>query len=132
LFGTYKIGDRWLIDGGVSDPLPIDVAIREGFDLIIAMGFESGYYNQISSLTNSLLHMTSVSINNLTRAQFAFYNAVHHSEIVPIMMRFDRPIELFDTHRIPYIIEEGEKSARENLPYIQRLLEDSRQPKPPS
>src|SRR5690606_29651961 len=39
----WKIDGRMLMDGCASDPLPIDVAIREGADVILAMGFESPY-----------------------------------------------------------------------------------------
>jgi hypothetical protein len=36
---------------------------------------------------------------------------------------FDRPIRLFDTDQIPYVIEQGEKAIREQLPYVKRLME---------
>jgi len=123
LFGPHQVDGRWLIDGGMVDPLPIDVAIRENCDLIIAMGFESPYHSAIRSLSDNLLHMTSVSINNLTKATFAFYNLAHHAEIISLMMRFDRYVDLFDTHLLPYIIEQGEKIAEANLPHIRSALE---------
>ena len=50
-------------------------------------------------------------------------NAVHHAEIISIFPEFERPIRLFDTHQIPYVIEQGEKAMLEHLPYVKRLLE---------
>jgi NTE family protein len=48
---------------------------------------------------------------------------VHHAEIISIFPEFERSIRLFDTDQIPYVIEQGEKAMREQLPYVKRLLE---------
>jgi len=34
IFSPWKIGDQFLVDGAVCDPLPIDVAIQQGSDVI--------------------------------------------------------------------------------------------------
>src|SRR5690606_9428889 len=41
---------RTLVDGYLSDPLPVSVAIREGADIIIAIGFQAETQARISSL----------------------------------------------------------------------------------
>jgi NTE family protein len=61
--------------------------------------------------------------NNLLHANFAFHNAGHHAEIVSIFPGFERPIRLFDTAQIPYVIEQGEKAMTEQLDYVKRLLD---------
>jgi NTE family protein len=61
--------------------------------------------------------------NNLLNANFAFHNAVHHAEIIPIFPEFERPIRLFDTDQISYVIERGEKAMLEQLGYVKRLLD---------
>lgn len=125
IFGPVQHNDMWLGDGGASDPLPIGVAIKEGADIIVAMGFESPYHSETTSLMNVITQSSSIAINNLTKSTFSFYSVAHHAEIVPIMMRFDQHIDLFDTHLFPYIMEEGEKEARKQLDYIHKLLEHS-------
>ena len=40
IFAPYEVEGRLLMDGAVSNPLPVDVAIKEGCDIILAMGFE--------------------------------------------------------------------------------------------
>ena len=50
IFAPYKLQGRFLVDGYQSDPLPVGVAIKEGADIIIAMGFESPYQGRIASL----------------------------------------------------------------------------------
>ena len=119
----WKIDGRMLMDGCASDPLPIDVAIREGADVILAMGFESPYPSRIRSATRFAFQVNSVYTNNLLRANFAFHNLVHHADIIPVLPEFDRPIRLFDTAQIPHVIEQGERAAEAQLPHIVRALE---------
>ncbi len=118
----YKIDGRWLFDGCVSNPLPVDIAIREGADLILAMGFESPYPARVRSVTRYAFQVNSVYTNRLFRANFAFHNLAHHAEIVPILPEFDRPVRLFDTHLIPYVIEQGERAAEAQIDYIKQVL----------
>jgi NTE family protein len=122
IWRPWKIDGRWLLDGCMSDPLPVDVAMREGANVILAMGFESPYPKQIRSGTRYAFQVNSVYTNNLLRANYAFHNLAHHTEILPIIPEFDRPVRLFDTHLIPYVIEEGERAAEAQLPYLHRLL----------
>ncbi len=122
IFPPYKVDDRYMIDGYQSDPLPIGVAIKEGADIIIALGFESPYQENITSLMRYNFQISSVTSNNLLKTNFAFHNLAHHSEIIPILPEFKHRIKLFDTDKLPYVIEEGERAAEEQLPYIKGLL----------
>lgn len=122
IFPPYKLDGRYLIDGYQSDPLPIGVAIKEGADIIIAMGFESPYQEQITSLMRYNFQISSMTSNNLLKTNFAFHNLAHHSEIIPILPEFKHRIKLFDTDKLPYVIEEGERAAEGQLPHIKRLL----------
>lgn len=122
VFPPVRIGDRLLVDGAVSNPLPIDVAIKEGSDVIIAMGFELPARRRMNSYAAVTAHFNGVYMNNILKSTFAFYNAAHHAEIIPILPAFDRQIGGFDHHQIPYIIAQGEKAAAEQLPYVRKLL----------
>jgi NTE family protein len=112
-----------LIDGAASNPLPVDVPIREGMDLILAIGSESPLPSRIKSISRYAFYINSLMTNNLLHANFAFHNAAHHAEIISIFPDFDRPVRLFDTDQFPYVIEQGEKAMLEQLPYVKRLLE---------
>jgi NTE family protein len=122
VFPPYKMNGRYLIDGFQSDPLPVGVAIKEGADVIIAMGFESPYQDQISSLMRYNFQISSVTSNNLLKTNFAFHNLAHHSEIIPVLPEFEHRIKLFDTDKIPYVIEEGERAAVKQLRHIKYAL----------
>ncbi|HSL45246.1 MAG TPA: patatin-like phospholipase family protein [Anaerolineales bacterium] len=123
IWSAWRHNDRLLIDGAASNPLPVDVPIREGVDIILAMGFESPLPERIKSVSRYAFYINSLMMNNLLKSNFAFHNAVHHAEIIPVFPEFERPIRLFDTDQIPYVIEQGEKAMLEQLPYVKRLLE---------
>jgi NTE family protein len=122
IFPPHKMDGRFLVDGYQSDPLPIGVAIKEGADIIIALGFESPYQERITSLMRYNFQISSVTSNNLLKTNFAFHNLAHHSEIIPILPEFKQRIKLFDTDKLPYVIKEGERAAELQLPYIKKLL----------
>jgi NTE family protein len=123
LFSPWKIDGKLYMDGYMSDPLPVGVAIKEGAQVIVAMGFESPYQERISSAGRFAFQVSAILSNNLLKSQFAFHGLAHHAEIIPILPQFKERIRLFDTTKIRYIIEEGENAAREQLPYLLRLLE---------
>ncbi len=121
IFSPWKIGNQLLVDGAVCDPLPLDVAIQQGSDVITAVGFEMPTRRRMNSYTAVTTHFNSIYMNNILKATFAFYNAVHHAEIIPILPEFEKPVGTFDTAQIPYIISQGEKAAEQHVPYIKRL-----------
>ncbi len=122
LLRPWRVGGRLLVDGGASDPLPISIAIREGADIILAMGFETPPRAQLDSLLSLAGQTTSIAVNHLLRSTYAFYSAVHHAEVIPLLPSFDQPIRLSDTHLLPYIIEQGERAIEAELPYLRRLI----------
>jgi len=116
VFRPWPIDGQLLIDGAMSDPLPVDVAIREGAEVIMAMGFDSPYHAQLSSILSIVLQMTSISNNNLLRASFAFHNLAHHAEIIPIVPQFKQRIDFADTHLIRIIsITWGKRQSNKTL-----------------
>jgi NTE family protein len=122
-FKPWWVDGRPLIDGYVSDPLPVNVAMREGADIIVAMGFESPMQRKVDSALRFAGQVTSVMTNNLLKSRFAFHSLSHHSEVIPVIPDFNRPIRLFDTDQIPYVIEEGERATEAHVPFIRKLLE---------
>jgi len=123
IFPPWEVNGRLLIDGAVSDPLPIDVAIQDGADIIIAMGFPLDYRARFRSMTAVQEQLNSIYINNILTSTYAFYNLAHHAEIFPIIPEFEDTVSMFDVDKIPDVIEQGEQAALKQLPHIKRLLE---------
>lgn len=122
IFPPWEVDGRLLIDGAASDPLPIDVAIQDGADIIIAMGFPLDYRSRFRSMTAVQEQLNSIYINNILTSTYAFYNLAHHAEIFPVIPEFDSPVSMFDVDKIPDVIERGEQAARKQMPHIKRLL----------
>lgn len=122
VFSPFEIDGKLLIDGGVADPLPIDVAIREGADIILAVGFQTHLQGEPKSPVGFLVKVFTDMTNNLLASKFAFHNLAHHSEIIPMVPEFEEEIHLYDTEKIPFIIEEGRKLAEEHIDYLKKLL----------
>lgn len=125
IFPPWQLDGQLMTDGAASDPLPVDVAIKEGGQIILAMGFELPLRKRMRSFNAVQAHLNAVYMNNILRATYAFYNAVHHEEIITLWPDFDRDISGFNTDQIPYIIEEGERTAEAHLPYLKRLLHEA-------
>jgi NTE family protein len=121
IFPPKLIDGRLLVDGAVSNPLPLDVAMREGADLIIAIGFTLSTKPRLRSMLAVQAQLNSLYMNNILKATYAFHNLAHHAEIITIVPEFEKPLGMFDTDQLPYIIAEGERGAQEHLPYLERL-----------
>lgn len=121
-FAPVELNGQLLVDGYVSDPLPISVAIKHGARVIVAVGFESPMMEEIGSAGRFAMQLSSIMSNNLLRARYAFNSVAHHAEVITIIPEFKKRIRLFDTDKVPYIIEAGAEAAREQIGYLRTLL----------
>jgi NTE family protein len=122
-FAPVRLDGRLLADGFLADPLPVSVAMKHGARVIVAVGFESPYQEKIGSAGRFAFQLSTIMSNNLLRSRFSFHSVSHHSEVIAIIPEFTQRVRLFDTEKVPYIIEEGERAAREQLPYLRELLQ---------
>ena len=121
-FAPVELNGQLLVDGYVSDPLPISVAIKHGARVIVAVGFESPMMEHIGSAGRFAMQLSSIMSNNLLRARFAFNSVAHHAEVITLIPEFKQRIRLFDTDKVPAIIEAGAEAARQQIGYLRRLL----------
>jgi NTE family protein len=122
LLPPWEVDGRMLVDGGICNPLPVDVAMREGAELILAMGFEDPLQPVIDSGMALVRQVLAVSSNHLMRAQYAFHSMVHHAEVIPVIPDFGQAVGLRDLHLIPALVEQGERATEREMPYLRELL----------
>lgn len=122
VFKPWPVDGRLMLDGAMVDPLPVDVAIKEGADVILALGFDSPYQTRIDSTVRYAFQVTTIMTNHLLRANFAFHNLAHHTEIIAVVPEFAERVGAFDTSKLSYIIEEGARAMEAQIPYLRRLL----------
>lgn len=120
----WEVNGRLLMDGAVCNPMPVDVAILEGADIILAVGFEEVLQPQITSGIAHTKQVIAAGINHLLRAQFAFHSMVHHAEVIPVIPEFGLQVGLRDMHLIPHLVRQGAIAAEKQIPYLRRLMHD--------
>ncbi|HUF37068.1 MAG TPA: patatin-like phospholipase family protein [Anaerolineales bacterium] len=122
IFSPHRVGERVLIDGFMSDPMPVGAAIREGGGVIVAIGFDSAYQTRVSTILRYAFQLSSIMSNNLLRSNFAFHNLAHHAEVIPVIPVFEGRIRLFDTERLTEIIAAGERAGEEQIEGIRSAV----------
>jgi len=118
----WPVQGRLLFDGGASNPVPVDIATREGCDIVIAMGFEETVDNAAATAVDLATRVLSITVNHFIRAQYAAHSLAHHAEIIPVLPTFDHAVGLRDLHQLPYVMAMGEAAAEKEIPYLRRLL----------
>jgi NTE family protein len=105
------MNDQWLIDGAFNSPLPTLVAVNEGMDIIISMSNEEVTNHDSKGFVQYFMRCIGYMQSSLQRNQAALAIDLHHNEIIPINVVFDRIIGLRSTRRIPQIIKAGEDAV---------------------
>ncbi len=124
VFPSVEIDGRRLVDGVISDPLPI--AAAPDADAVVALGFEGGMPRRIDRVSRLVGQVTTAMINNLQRARLA---AVRRSRerLVCIDLGLNRRIGLWETRAMPYLFKAGLRATEAKLPEIFAMLERSPQ-----
>ena len=123
VFPPIEKDDHLLADGFLSDPLPIGVALQEGADIVLAMGFGSVSTAERKNVSDYMIHVSGILSHNLMEASYAFYNLAHHSEVIMLVPEFKEEVHMFDTHKVPDIIKAGEEEGEKILPRLKQMLE---------
>lgn len=128
IFAPIEWNGKLLLDGGLSDPFPVDIAINEGADLIIAIGFETPLQPTVATPGSYAAQMFNILINQLLQKKLAYYNLTFTREIIVLIPEFEENIKVTDVDKIPMIIEQGRKEIRKHIDYIKKILASSNNP----
>jgi NTE family protein len=120
LFSPVTIDGRRLMDGFVSNPLPVDVA--DDAQAVVALGFDAPMPRRIDGPSRMLGQVTSAMTNNLMHANL---NAARASgmNLVSIIPKLERRVGLFDTEAMPYLVDVGRRMAIEHLGQIRAQVQ---------
>jgi|GEM_PF-308957 len=121
LFEPVEIGGHRYVDGGIVNPLPVNVLAQEGIDVIIAVlpqrmssnerggrSFWSG--NFFSVLTDSL----TISVRHMLAASARIADVTIAPEVCGV--------GVFDAHRLDELVAIGEKAARGQMEQVHQRL----------
>jgi NTE family protein len=117
LFAPQRIDGQLLVDGSLSDPLP--VAAADAQHVALAIGFRVPFPRQANSATRLATRVTAALSNNLLDSRLALADP---ARLVLMLPELERRVGLFDTEAMPYLLDLGRRAAEAALPRLHTLL----------
>ncbi len=122
IFPSVPIDGRRLVDGVLSDPLPVSAA-RDA-RAIVALGFRGPLPRRVDRPTRLLARTSTAMINNLMQSRLEAARA-RGQRIVEITLKLDRHVGLWETGALPYLLEAGYRAADAQLDEILDMVHQS-------
>ena len=122
-FQPHFVDGRYLVDGALCAPLPLEFAIAEGAEVIISMGFANRPHDRIDSPLRLVSQIMKISGTALQRATVAYFARNSSIEVVPIELELDSALGMRDVAEIPRLIDLGEAVAQKMLPAVRHTIE---------
>jgi NTE family protein len=120
IFPSVAIGGRQLVDGVLSDPLPIAAAADAR--VVVSLGFQGSMPRRVDRLSRLVAQTSTTLINNLMQARTDAAQA-KGQKVISIDLDLDRHIGLWETSAMPYLFEAGWRAAEARLLDIVAALE---------
>jgi NTE family protein len=120
IFPCVEIDGRRLVDGVISDPLPVAAAVDAS--VLITLGFIGAMPRRVDRLSRMVAQTSTTLINNLMDARIAIARA-SGQKLININLELDRHIGLWDTTAMPLLFQAGWRACERSLPEICDALE---------
>jgi len=119
IFQPVRIGERTYVDGGMSDPVPVDVLKEKGMDMIIAVAIPPEIPQEPPQKAVEIFkHSMNVLFSRITDYML---------RDVDVVIRPKCPdVKLKDFSQREELIRAGETAANEAIPKIRVLMEKTR------
>lgn len=125
LFASVEIDGRRLVDGVVSDPLPVAAATDAA--LALTLGFRGAMPRRIDRASRLVAQASTALINNLQQARLDAARGAGQ-RVLEIELSLDRHVGLWETGAMPYLFEAGRRAAHLQLPQIAAFARDPARP----
>ena len=119
IFPSVRFEGRSLVDGVISDPLPLSAA--SDARAIIALGFNGAMPRRVDRASRLVAQTSTALINNLMQARIAAAAAAAQ-RVIQIDLELDRRVGLWDTGAMPYLVDAGRRAAEARLPEIVTMV----------
>lgn len=116
IFVPVTFDNRTLVDGGVTNNVPCDIARAKGADIVIAVNLQKDVKSQAAaeSLVDIIAQSISIMMRESSRSKLGSADVVIEPEA--------KGISMFDFTQKKRLMEEGIKAARQAIPKIKALL----------
>jgi NTE family protein len=127
IFPSVEVGGRRLVDGVVSDPLP--VAVASDAAVVLTLGFKGVMPRRVNRASRLVAQASTALINNLQQARVDAARSAGQ-RVFEIQLGLERHVGLWETGAMAYLFEAGRRAARAQLVQIAALLRDALPPTP--
>jgi NTE family protein len=124
IFPSIEVDGRRLVDGVVSDPLPVAVASEAA--VVLTLGFRGSMPRRIDRASRLFAQASTALINNLQQARVDAARSAGQ-RLLEIELGLDRHVGLWETRAMPYLFEAGRRAARAQMSPITTLLRQADQ-----
>jgi NTE family protein len=121
IFPSVEVSGRRLVDGVVSDPLP--VAVASDAAVVLTLGFKGVMPRRVNRASRLVAQASTALINNLQQARIDAARSAGQ-RVFEIELGLDRHVGLWETRAMPYLFEAGRRAARAQLGQITALLRE--------
>lgn len=120
LFPSVPLDGRRLMDGVLSDPLPVSVAHDAA--VVLALGADGPLPRRVDRASRLAALVSTALVNNLQAAQLEAARA-RGQRLLMIELALPQRVGLFDTHAMPMLLDAGRRATEQALPQIRAALD---------
>jgi NTE family protein len=123
IFKPYSYQERFLIDGGLSDPVPVKILKDNSADKVIAVNLyhQNELKNVKINISNTAISSTRIALYNLSKISVASAEAILNPDTSMCINKFTM-IDFLKPENLRKIISLGEEEARRCLPEIKKMI----------
>jgi len=115
IFVPVTFGNRMLVDGGVTDNVPCDIARNKGANIVIAVNLSKDVRdNNITSLIDIIGQSANIMMHESSKTKLRYADVVIEPDT--------KGVSMFDFSQKKALMEEGMKAARSALPKIREII----------
>lgn len=122
LMPPLRVDDMLLADGAFFSPLPVMEAVRRNMDVIIAVWFDDPAKAEPKGFAECAANVGRVFRRALVESQLPMAIDMHSYEIIPLVVRHDKPIQPWEADRLPEIINRGRVELQAKAPQIKDAI----------
>ena len=127
IFTVVKREDRYLVDGGLTTPVPVQIVKQMGADFVIAVNVNAGVAQRMGKSSKKRLeaHKEPTLFQILMQSFYITTYSLAHSSLgeADVVIEPDMPhIGTGDFSKVEEMITCGQRAAQEALPEIKRKL----------
>lgn len=123
VFKPVPYKDKLLIDGGLSNPVPCDLAREMGADIVIGVNLyhQHEFVDRKFSMPNVVMRTTRIALHNLSKVDVRSADVVINPDTSPVIK--EQGLQKYFTQEVAReLIRIGEKETEKAIPAIKRLL----------